>query len=157
MCNYFTIIICVYQEGNNLRSQLTLTSAPPAPSITNFDLTCSLILAVSVCYHARLTNRTDYEKKVAGQFTAPLALSRGVEEFRNVIKWYVRYLSLNGVYKYLISLNQVPRNIVGEYGVRGEYCSQCCSERECVHDGCVCGPQDTSFPCWKAWKFQVTS
>ena len=77
----------VYQERNKAPSQLILTPASTASSVTYFDLTCSLILAVSVCYHARLTKRTDFENRVAGIFTAPLALSRGVEEFRNVIKW----------------------------------------------------------------------
>ena len=51
------------------------------------DLTRSLILAVSVCYHARLSERTDYEEGVSEQFTAPLALPGGEKQFRNEIKW----------------------------------------------------------------------
>ena len=51
------------------------------------DLTRSLILAVSVCYHARLSDRKDYERKVAHEFTPPLALSGGKVEFRNIIRW----------------------------------------------------------------------
>ena len=51
------------------------------------DLTRSLILAVSVCYHARLSDRAEYEQGVAQKFTAPLALSNGEIEFRNIIKW----------------------------------------------------------------------
>ena len=59
----------------------------PAPVSQSSDLTHSLILAVSVCYHARLSDRTEYEDKVAHEFTAPLALHGGATEFRNVIRW----------------------------------------------------------------------
>ena len=55
---------------------------------TTLDLTRSLILAISVCYHARLSDRTDYEERIAQQFKAPLSLSGGVEQFRNEIRWY---------------------------------------------------------------------
>lgn len=51
------------------------------------DVTRSLILAVSVCYHARLSNREEYEKEVVKQFTAPLTLPGGVVQFRNEIRW----------------------------------------------------------------------
>ena len=56
-------------------------------SIITTDLTRSLILAVSVCYHARLSDRKDYERKVAREFGSPLALSGGKTEFMNVIRW----------------------------------------------------------------------
>ena len=51
------------------------------------DLTRSLILAVSVCYHARLGDRKEYEEGIAKEFTPPLLLSGGVEQFRNEIRW----------------------------------------------------------------------
>ena len=72
------------QDGEEL-----LVAAPVASSVAHTDLTRSLILAVSVCYHARLTDREEYEKRISGEFVAPLALSqtREVEEFRNVIRW----------------------------------------------------------------------
>jgi hypothetical protein len=57
------------------------------PSSVTTDLTRSFILAVSVCYHARLSDRAEYEQGVAKEFTAPLALSNGEIEFRNIIKW----------------------------------------------------------------------
>lgn len=60
--------------------------APVATDISR-DLTRSLILAVSVCYHARLSDRKDFEEKIAQQFTAHLTLSGGVEQFRNEIRW----------------------------------------------------------------------
>ena len=50
-------------------------------------LTRSLVLAVSVCYHARLGDRKEYEKGVANMLTAPLALPGGREQFRNEIRW----------------------------------------------------------------------
>ena len=50
-------------------------------------LTRSLILALSVCYHARLSNREDYEEGVAREFAAPLHLPGGVQQFRDEIRW----------------------------------------------------------------------
>ena len=61
-------------------------AAPPAIDKTR-DLTRSLILAVSVCYHARLGERKEYEEGIAKQFTPPLVLSGGVEQFGNEIRW----------------------------------------------------------------------
>ena len=61
--------------------------AAPAAIDKTRDLTRSLILAVSVCYHARLSDRKEYEVGIAQQFTAPLALSGEVEQFRNEIRW----------------------------------------------------------------------
>ena len=58
-----------------------------ASSTVATDLTRSLILSLSVCYHARLSDRKDYERKVAHEFTAPLVLSGGMTEFRNVMRW----------------------------------------------------------------------
>lgn len=51
------------------------------------DLTRALILAVSVCYHARLSERAQYEIGIVTQFRAPLALPGGVQQFRNEIRW----------------------------------------------------------------------
>jgi len=52
-------------------------------------LTRSLVLAVSVCYHARLGDREEYEKGVVKKFTPPLALPGGREQFRSEIRWYI--------------------------------------------------------------------
>ena len=60
-------------------------NTPTQPVTT--DLIRSLILAVSVCYHARLSDRKEYEEKVADKFTAPLLLSGGAMEFNSVIRW----------------------------------------------------------------------
>ena len=51
------------------------------------EITRALILALSVCYHARLQERGDYEDDVVHQFTSPLNVPGGVEQFRNEIKW----------------------------------------------------------------------
>ena len=61
--------------------------APTQPADLYFDLTYSLILAVSVCYHARLSDRQEYEQEISQKFTPPLALSGGADEFRDVIRW----------------------------------------------------------------------
>ena len=50
--------------------------------------TRALILAVSVCYHARLQDRRDYEEGLTEQFVAPLTLPNGVDHFRDEIRWY---------------------------------------------------------------------
>jgi hypothetical protein len=49
----------------------------------------SLILAVSVCYHARLQDRTEYESYVVKQFIEPLNIPGGSKQFKKEIKWSV--------------------------------------------------------------------
>jgi hypothetical protein len=51
------------------------------------NITSALILAVSVCYHARLQERTEYEDRISAKFVAPLALPSGAAQFRNEIIW----------------------------------------------------------------------
>ena len=52
-------------------------------------ITRALILSLSVCYHARLQDREEYEEAVVYQFRAPLALPQGKEQFCNEMRWYV--------------------------------------------------------------------
>ena len=56
-------------------------------SIATTDLTRSLILAISVCYHARLSDRREFEEQIVSEFMPPVALSGGTIQFRNEIKW----------------------------------------------------------------------
>ena len=49
----------------------------------------ALVLALSVCYHARLQNRADYEEGVATHFRCPIQLQGGAQQFRDEIRWYV--------------------------------------------------------------------
>ena len=51
------------------------------------DITRALILAVSVCYHARLQVRKEYEDGIIQQFTNPLVVT-GRDQFCNEIRWY---------------------------------------------------------------------
>ena len=53
-------------------------------------------------------------------------------------------------------IHQVPRGTAREHGGRREHCPECCSERECVHDGSVCGPEDSSVPGGETWQLQVS-
>ena len=53
---------------------------------TSDNVTRSLVLALSVCYHARLQDRGEYEQGVAQMFTSPLKLE-GADQFRNEIRW----------------------------------------------------------------------
>ena len=56
--------------------------------------TRAIILALGVCYHARLEKRDAYEKKIVAAFKYPLHLpgpdlDDKVEQFRNEIRWFV--------------------------------------------------------------------
>ena len=62
----------------------------PTPWVPFPDpITRSLLLAISVCYHARLQDREDYEEGVSAQFVAPLGLPGGATQFRKEIQWYL--------------------------------------------------------------------
>jgi hypothetical protein len=60
----------------------------PQPQATK-RITRALILSLSVCYHARLQDRTGYEKGVSRQFVNPLSLHGGDKQFRDEIRWSV--------------------------------------------------------------------
>ena len=47
----------------------------------------ALVLALSVCYHARLQRREDFENGVVGAFTGPITLPGGAQQFRDEIRW----------------------------------------------------------------------
>ena len=51
------------------------------------EISRALILAVSVCYHARLQDRKEYEHGVVKQFKAPLGVPGRTEQFCNEIRW----------------------------------------------------------------------
>ena len=79
-----------FLQGEVQRNALAHHDGIPVPVTPSSGVTCltySLILAVGVCYHARLSERTEYEQRVAHEFTAPLRLSGGAVEFQNIIRW----------------------------------------------------------------------
>ena len=94
-----------------------------APSTATVDLTRSLILSISVCYHARLNDREEFEEEIAHEFTAPLTLSGGADQFRNEIRWYVRFSGFSVLVNayneccVLCNTNQVPGGVAREHGV----------------------------------------
>ena len=47
----------------------------------------ALVLSLSLCYHARLESRTEYETGVVNCFTGTIALPGGAQQFRNEIRW----------------------------------------------------------------------
>ena len=49
----------------------------------------ALILSLSVCYHARLQDRHEYETGVVKMFQSPIKLTDGPSQFRAEIRWYV--------------------------------------------------------------------
>ncbi len=49
----------------------------------------ALVLSLSVCYHARLQDRREYEYGVINSFTGPISLPNGAEQFRDEIRWYI--------------------------------------------------------------------
>ena len=82
------------------------------------SITRSLILAVSVCYHARLQNRIEFERGVAAQFTGAIKLSRGAAEFREEIKWCDTFVVMkfcNGTRYFIFEFHQVSRYIACKY------------------------------------------
>ena len=76
----------------------------PQPQATK-RITRALILSLSVCYHARLQDRTGYEEGVARQFKNPLSLPGGDKQFRDEIRWLVLLL----VYFKVPYINFCPR------------------------------------------------
>ncbi len=48
----------------------------------------ALILSLSVCYHARLQDRQEYETGVIKKFKGPIELTDGLSQFRDEIRWY---------------------------------------------------------------------
>ena len=73
----------VFLANNNKQKIVLYPQDPPGPN----NVSRSLVLALSVCYHARLQDREDYEEGVAYQFTPPLNLPGGAQQFRNEIRW----------------------------------------------------------------------
>ena len=53
-------------------------------------MTRSLVLALGVCYHARLSNRAEYRKAVARHFVPPAELKGGTDAMEKEIVWLVR-------------------------------------------------------------------
>ena len=51
------------------------------------NTTRAMVLAISVCYHARLQKRTDYEEMIADMFHKPLYLPGKGEQLRKEIQW----------------------------------------------------------------------
>ena len=49
--------------------------------------THSLVLAISVCYHARLKERSDFERYICGKFRNPLK-EINEYDFQDIIKQY---------------------------------------------------------------------
>lgn len=65
----------------------TITYTQGTGSQSPNNLTRALLLSLSVCYHARLQHRLDYEEGVAAQFKHPLNLPSKAEQLRNEIRW----------------------------------------------------------------------
>lgn len=47
----------------------------------------ALVLSLSICYHARLENREEYEEGVTRYFTGPIELVDGADQFRDEMRW----------------------------------------------------------------------
>ena len=82
------------------------------------NLTRSLILALSVCYHARLQERAQYEKGVVSQFTAPLTLPGKEKQFQMEIRRYM-YACMYGYYCAHETTINVPKSFYHSHQVPG--------------------------------------
>ena len=81
--------VCFFIIGFKILTYMNFHLDPQIPLANPDDTTRSLVLALSVCYHARLQERVEYEEGVAQEFTPPLYLPEGAEQFRNEIIWLV--------------------------------------------------------------------
>ena len=52
-----------------------------------YRVTRALILSLSLCYHARLEQREEYEDEVVQKFDGVLKLEGGAQQFRDEIRW----------------------------------------------------------------------
>ena len=82
-----SVYLSVSQSACDAIFQTSPQGLPPQPPSPD-PITRSLLLAISVCYHARLQDREDYEEGVTAQFVAPLGLPGGAAQFRDEIQWY---------------------------------------------------------------------
>ena len=121
-------------------------------------ITRSLLLAISVCYHARLRDREDYEEGVSAQFVAPLGLPEGAAQFRKEIQWYTLASSpCRRIFVLTTVLPpQLPGSATGQYDPGAQHRQECCSPRECLYDGNLHRIAYTPLPCWQTWKLQVS-
>ena len=104
----------------------------PSPN----PITRSLLLAISVCYHARLQDRVGYEEGVTAQFVAPLGLPGGAAQFRNEIQWYPTILTHHFTCSVYLTIlpSQLPGSTAGQHDPWSKHCQECCPQRECLHD-----------------------
>ena len=108
----------------------------PQPAFPD-PITRSLLLAISVCYHARLRDREDYEEGVSAQFVAPLGLPGGTAQFRREIQWYTFVSKPCGrIFVLTTTLPpQLPGSVTGQYDPGPQHRQKCCSPGECLYDG----------------------
>ena len=76
------------------------------------------MLALSICYHARLQDRNDFECGVVQQFSPPLALTGGVQQYKDEIRWYTNTIHAPfSVLHLALPLSQVSGGTVREHVV----------------------------------------
>ena len=121
-------------------NQAGASPAAATPSSATVDLTRSLIFSVSVCYHARLNERKEFEEQIAREFTAPLTLSGGAEQFRNEIRWYIMLYPIMVYYSNDFCVLQLIKcqEVFLESMVLGENIARNASLRENVFMMAVC-------------------
>jgi hypothetical protein len=74
------------------------------------DITRALVLSLSVCYHARLQKRDEYEEMIAQEFKGTLYLPGGSEQFRDEIRWLVIRIMLTIYMKISLDKNFAKRS-----------------------------------------------
>ena len=76
---YVPTVTCIMNIAYSIQNDFKYTSPGP--------IARALILSLSVCYHARLEKRGEYEEGVVKCFTGPIKLSNGAQQFRDEIRW----------------------------------------------------------------------
>ncbi|XP_019853235.1 PREDICTED: E3 ubiquitin-protein ligase RNF213-like [Amphimedon queenslandica] len=74
------------RQKDHFREKVSKKAEEEEEDIVQCDIARSLILAISVCYHARLQDRVEYETNVVQEFKPPLTVT-GREQFCNEIRW----------------------------------------------------------------------
>ena len=86
-----TKMMMMYMRNFSLFSNATVNNTIVQEDFEDYespgDSARALVLSLSVCYHARLENREEYEEGVAGYFTGPIELIDGADQFRDEMRW----------------------------------------------------------------------
>ena len=101
-------------------------------------VTLSLILALSVCYRAKLTERNDFDGCITPYIKCPLTAIPANTSIRSII-------------------NECQTCIVNIMKIEERVAMKFCFERKSIYDVCLYSLEDSIVYCWEARKLKVSS